>query len=128
MAESYIRRSIEDYTADGQPEPTLESIQQKLIEWSEVKRVFGGETFGSIETIHDSLSKKDYFSGGNRSGPIEKHLRLLREQYQQTKSTLDQITTVLATIGDTNNSKQQVQQLHDATKAKSEHFQIMYYA
>ena len=124
MAESYILTSITDYTPDGHPMPTLESIQQQLVQWSEVKRVFRRETYGTTETIHDALDK--HFTQG--SGKIEAHLRLLREQYQQTKSTLDQIATVLATIDDTNNTKQQVQQLHDATKAKAEHFQIMSYA
>jgi len=98
-------------------------MQHQLKRWSEGKRVFRQQAYGTLETLEDALSAQ--FTYGSR--PIDKHLRLLREQYQQTKDKLLQLDVLMV-----NNPSIAIEPSFQLLQKELQHkvdlMQIMYFA
>jgi len=116
---SQVRTALREYAGAQRP-INLEEMQQQLIQWSKGARIFGRMAYGSLETIHDGLSA-NFVEG---SPPIDRHLRLLREQFQQTEDELKQ----LAALSESVQQQPYIQLQQEKLQQRAVKMQIMYFA
>jgi len=116
---SYVRTALIDYAGAERP-INLEEMQQQLLQWSEGARIFANLSYGSLENIHDALSA-DFVHG---SQPISRHLRVLREQFQQTKGDLQQLTALPEALQQAHH----IQLQQETLQQRADKMQIMYFA
>jgi len=124
-----LRQYAEREEAGKKVEPTLEDMQRQLKRWSTCNRKFGGHTYGTIETIHDGLGEDPNSSKFEHagSGPIGKHLRLLRQQFQELGEKLDHLAAQSATMPSLG-EELQFQLLQEDLQQRADMIHIMYFA